>query len=193
MSCALKLLICLNLLLFAGCYNFDSTIIPAYSTPQARARLTTGIRLSINASSYVPMVYGVKKDPYRDTARLFLRPDGMTLLRDVLALELKAAGFELIEKGGTVQMWIDINQLFMEPEVGPQVSNYVAVTDVNLILSFENGHVYRRRFKGIGETRGLTLYGADSLYREALEKSLADFAKKAVPEIARLSEEEVSR
>lgn len=133
---------------------------------------------------------GIRKNGYgMETAHMFTDPKGPELLKKVVTMELQNAGFDIVQEKNNrnPEIEIEVNKVFMEPEVGFFAGDVVTVVDAVIIVKI-NQKEFRRRFKGIGSVR--TIAWIDKFYEESLSKSLEDFSRKAVPEIIKLIESE---
>lgn len=182
---------------FLNCAFSEGTIKVNYKEPILNKKSPKTIILVFNKSDDSPETFrdgiyreGIRKNGYgMETAHMFTNPKGPEILKKILTLELQNAGIEIVSKSDSSdlpQLEIEVLKLFMEPEVGFFAGDVVTITDANIYLTI-NGKMYKRRFKGIGEVT--TIAWTDLFYENSLQKSLADFTKKAVPEIITLLNE----
>lgn len=134
-------------------------------------------------------VVGQKKDLWGFSRGLVqLEQDPHAAVLENLLLELGDAKVAVRDSGPRLSLVL--RQMYVEPSVGLYTTEFLAVTDADVVLEFSGGQTLRRRFVGMGliGASSVLLY-SDRLYTEALQASIRDFAKKSLPEIIRVCEQ----
>lgn len=160
-----------------------------YKEPTIRTS-AAGVTLRVQGAVPLqgPFVVGQKKDLWGlPRGLVHLEQDPREALMENLRLELRDAQISIQDSGP--ELHIILRQMYVEPSVGVYTTDYLAVTDADVVIAFPGGETLRRRFVGIGliGASSVLMY-SDRLYAEALQTSIRDFAKKAIPEIIRICE-----
>ncbi|RHX90230.1 hypothetical protein DLM76_20410 [Leptospira yasudae] len=185
------------LLVSSNCAFSEGTIRADYPNPILNEKTKKNVTLIFQKSddSPVSIVDGFNREGIRknslgfETAHMFTDPKGPQMLKEILTMELKNSGIDVVESSDSAkapQLELELLHLFMEVEVGIFAGDIVTIIDADIIMK-TNGKVYKRRFKGIGESR--TILWIDHFYKKSLKRSLEDFVKKSVPEIITLINE----
>ncbi|MCG6170203.1 YajG family lipoprotein [Leptospira sanjuanensis] len=185
-------------LFVSNCAFSEGRIKPNYPNPILNEKIKSKTTLVFRKSddSPVSIIDGFNREGIRknslgmETANMFTDPKGPDFIKNILTLELKNSGIDVVENSNSTnvpQLEVELIHIFMEPEVGFFAGDIVTIIDADVILK-KGGKVYKRRFKGIGESR--TIVWVDHFYEISLKKSLEDFVKKSVPEIIKVLNEE---
>ncbi len=174
-----------------GCAIIDSTIKPELNGAVASSRLREKreIHLIVSEESETNIRQGVKKNGFgMDLSNIYIEQGPSQMLREALAIELKAAGFTVSGGGADTYPLLEvrIRRCFAEPEVGFFGADVYSVIEAELFMQVDEGHAFARRIKGIGKK--FTMVWTDSFYEDSFVLAFEDFMMKAVPAIVELTE-----
>lgn len=165
---------------------------PIYNPTPSRNISVTLIKSEDHPDAFKDGLFieGIKKTRFGSNGGfIFLKPRGPEIIKEVFITELKNVGFTIISESdpNTPEIEIQVNQFFMEPEVGIFFVDVISVIDINIFVHFKN-KTYKRRFQSFGEVMNVECY--DILYYIALDRSLKNLAKKTLPEVIDLIQNE---
>ncbi|GBF41182.1 hypothetical protein LPTSP2_04540 [Leptospira ellinghausenii] len=171
----------------------NASVAYEYENPIYNPAPSRNISISFTKSDDHPdafkdgmFIEGMKKTGLGiDGGHVFTRPKGPEIIKNAFITELKNLGFQVFDESRTniPEIQIQVNQFFMEPEIGIFFIDIISVIDINVHVIHKN-KIYKRRFKSIGEVMNIQCY--DILYPIALDRSLKNLTKKTLPEIVDL-------
>ncbi|PJZ43741.1 YajG family lipoprotein [Leptospira brenneri] len=191
----IKILLITSLVLIfnSKCALMNGSIEYEYNDPIYNPAPSRNITISFTKSDDHPDTYkdgmfieGMKKTSLGiDGGYIFTKPRGPEIIKNAFITELKNLGFNVsqVSNPNVPEIQIQVNQFFMEPEIGLFFVDIISVIDINLLVINKN-KIYKRRFKSIGEVMNIQCY--DILYYIALDRSLKKLSKKTLPEVVDL-------
>ncbi|TGM82432.1 hypothetical protein EHR01_06535 [Leptospira mtsangambouensis] len=180
-----------------GCILTSKTFEYKYENPIYSEKTNKNITISVNYSeSYKSFsrnkitFQGIFKDGFGiERGYIFINPQAEEIVKNLFITELKNSGFTItnLPSNDNPEIEIQVNQMFIEPEVGFFVIDAIAVIDINIFVHFKNKS-FNRRFKAIGEAT--ILLQPDYFYQLALDRSMKNLALKTIPEVISLIQDE---
>ncbi|TGK83229.1 hypothetical protein EHQ24_07960 [Leptospira noumeaensis] len=180
-----------------GCILTNSIIKYKYEDPIYNPTPSRNITVILNKVDDHPdafkdgiFIEGIKKNGYgMEGGYIFTKPRGNEIIKNMFITELQNVGITISNdaKANVPEIEIQVNQIFIEPEVGFFAADVIAVIDINTFIHFKN-KTYKRRFKAFGETT--TIIWPDYFYYLALDRSLKNLARKTLPEVVAIIQNE---
>jgi hypothetical protein len=195
MNNKIKFLLMTSLLVISNskCALMNGSVEYEYRDPIYNPAPSRNISITFSKSDDHPEAFkngmfieGMKKTGFgSDGGYIFTKPRGPEIIKNAFIIELKNLGFNVFQESKTnvPEIQIQVNQFFMEPEVGIFFIDIISVIDINVIV-INKSKIYKRRFKSKGEVMNIQCY--DVLYYIALDRSLKNLSKKTLPEVVDL-------
>ena len=186
----------LGLFMACACVYSDSRLRIAYKP--SMSVLTTSSR-----PVYLARVGDQRKDPSRigckrgsfggESAKLYMEEPVTVWFKQALSRELGRSGLSLASADypGIVRIEVDLLDLFIEPDK-TLFSNYLVVAQINaeVMVQFQNGASFARRFVSLAEDSALVATDGD--YEGVMQQALERWMVQAVGDIVNLIESQVS-
>lgn len=181
---------------FLNCALSEGTLMPSH--PKAVAdveKLSKPISLKINTVEFPEFngKVGIRKGGYGNefpNVKIDSVPKPEIIFMKALELELKEAGFNIVESKADYEISLVILKYFSEPEVGLFAGELFANAKAEIFVKMKNGKIYKRKIMGVGNV--VTLAWTDGFYTEALELALQDFMRQSIPVIKDLIQGKIS-